>query len=339
MGLQPETCSVPITETVSIDESQFPEAVQNDLLQSLRERRIRHKFHYESYRQAQKWLALHEAYSPARVDPNCAEMYDQSFAVAADLITAASVRVVGLGCGGGQKDARLLQLLARRGLPLSYLPCDSSVPLVLTAQHAAEVVAPGICSDPLVCDLATCASLSQSIDRVAAQTGRPSRRIVTFFGMIPNFEPNAILPRLSELMAPGDWLLLSANLAPGLDYAAGVKSALTGYDNRETREWLSCFLFDIGIERDDGQIRFATEDAADGYKQVVADFHFSRRREIEVLKTRFDYAVGEQIRLFYSYRYQAAHVESLLRRHQMELTGQWVTRSGEEGVFLCRRHS
>jgi len=324
---------------VSIDESRFPEAVQNDLLQSLRERRIQHKFHYESYRQGQKWLELHEAFSPGRLDPDCAAVYDQSFAAAADHVSAAGVRVVGLGCGGGQKDARLLQLLAGRRLPISYLPCDSSVPLVLTAQHAAEAVAPGICSDPLVCDLATCASLSQSIDRVAAQTGRPSRRIVTFFGMIPNFEPNFILSRLSELMRLGDWLLLSANLAPGPDYAAGVKSVLTGYDNRETREWLSCFLFDIGIERDDGQIRFAIEDSDDGYKRIAADFYFARRRELEVLKNRFEFASEEHIRLFYSYRYQPTQIEALLRRHRLEATRQWVTRSGEEGVFLCRRHS
>src|SRR5665213_840514 len=99
---------MPIAETVMIDASQFPENVRNDLLESLRRRRIQPKFHYESYKQAQMWLALHEAFSPARRDPDCLAVYDRAFEAAADLVTEAGACVVGLGCGGGQKDARLL---------------------------------------------------------------------------------------------------------------------------------------------------------------------------------------------------------------------------------------
>jgi len=245
--------------------------------------------------------------------------------------------VVGLGCGGGQKDARLLELLRRRKVPLSYLPCDTSVPLVLTAQHAAEAVAPGICCDPLVCDVGRCASLAQSIDRVAGQTGRPSRKIVTFFGMIPNFEPGLMMPRLREVTRKGDWLLLSANLAPGTEYAAGVERVLAGYDNALTREWLSVFLLDIGSERADGEIQFSIEDSTDGFKRIVADFHFAVEREIKISQHQFDYKAGERIRLFFSYRYQAGQIESLVRGQGLEILGRWITVSGEEGVFLCRR--
>src|SRR5438270_11095385 len=56
---------------VRIHPSQFPEAVQSDLLESLRSRKINHKFHYDSVKQTQKWLALHEACSPARTEPDC----------------------------------------------------------------------------------------------------------------------------------------------------------------------------------------------------------------------------------------------------------------------------
>ena len=40
--------------------------------------------------------------------------------------------------------------------------------------------------------------------------------------MIPNFEPQIILPKLATLVRPKDFLLFSANLAPGKNYAAGV---------------------------------------------------------------------------------------------------------------------
>src|SRR3954466_3861314 len=97
--------------SVVIHQSQFPENVRRDLLESLRSRKINHKFHYDSIKQTQKWLALHRAYSPSRTDPDCERIYDDAFAAATAQVTGDSVHVLGLGCGGGQKDSRLLKLL------------------------------------------------------------------------------------------------------------------------------------------------------------------------------------------------------------------------------------
>src|SRR5262245_66112669 len=106
--------------SVAIHTSQFPENVRRDFLQSLRTRRVNHKFHYDSVKQTQKWLALHQAYSPSRNDADCAATYDAAFAGATQLILGQSVHVIGLGCGGGQKDARLLQQLRVRRAQVSY---------------------------------------------------------------------------------------------------------------------------------------------------------------------------------------------------------------------------
>ena len=65
---------------VAIHASQFPENVRRDLLESLRTRRVNHKFHYDSVKQTQQWLALHQAFSPSRTDADCAATYDRSFA-------------------------------------------------------------------------------------------------------------------------------------------------------------------------------------------------------------------------------------------------------------------
>ena len=67
------------TANVTIHPSQFPEAVRRDLLESLRSRRVNHKFHYDSVKQTQKWLALHQAYSPARNDADCRAIYEKGF--------------------------------------------------------------------------------------------------------------------------------------------------------------------------------------------------------------------------------------------------------------------
>jgi len=162
-------------------------------------------------------------------------------------------------------------------------------------------------------------------------------RLITFFGMIPNFEPELILPRLAGLVHGDDWLLLSANLAPGPDYAAGAQRILPGYDNPLTRDWLTAFLFDLGFAPGDGAARFAVEDSAAGYKRVAADFYLTRRRALAVYGEPFEFGAGDKIRLFFSYRYTPDRMRALLQLHQLEAREQWVAPSGEEGVFLCHR--
>ena len=320
---------------ITIHPSQFPDRVRRDRLASLRTRRVNHKFHYDSIRQTQKWLALHEAHSPARYDEDCLATYDRAFAETAGRLKARSVHVLGLGCGGGQKDLALLKQLAARGKHVSYTPCDVSPAMVLVARQAAlRLVADEKCF-PIVCDLATANDLPALLN---ARRPPSAARLVTFFGMIPNFEPQMILPKLAALMRPKDSLLFSANLAPGTDYVAGMKRILPQYDNPLTRDWLSTFLFELGVGPRDGAVRFRLEKLAQsGLWRVRADFHFRRAVRLDFEGKTFAFRAGETIRLFFSYRYTPALVSKILARYGLVVSEEWITRSGEEGVFLCRQ--
>jgi L-histidine N-alpha-methyltransferase len=317
---------------VAIHVSQFPENVRRDLLESLRTRAVNHKFHYDSVKQTQKWLALHQAHSPSRNDADCAAIYDRAFAATASQIGSNEVHVIGLGCGGGQKDTRLLRLLADRGKQIYYTPCDVSTAMVLVARQTASAVLPDDRCFPTVCDLA---SADDSTAIFGTRTTHHAPRLSTFFGMIPNFEPEIILPKLASLVGREDWLLFSANLAPGPDYQAGTQQILLQYDNPLTRDWLLAFLFDLGVESGDGELRFAIEDV-NGLKRIVARFHFNRSRKIAVDDEQFEFRAGESIRLFFSYRYTPDLVRTFLARHGLNVLDQWITQSEEEGVFLCR---
>ena len=349
--------------TVAIHASQFPEKVRRDLLNSLRTRRVNHKFHYDSVKQTQKWLALHQAYSPTRNDADCRAIYEKGFKAAADQTKAKSVHVIGLGCGGGQKDTRLLQLLKKAGRQIYYTPCDVSAAMVLVARQTALAVLPEKNCFPFVCDLATADDLHANL---GSRFTFHVSHITTFFGMIPNFEPQIILPKLASLVRPKDVLLFSANLAPGNNYAAGMKKILPQYNNPLTRDWLMTFLLDLGIERADGDLGFTIEtcrsrrEEAQTFrsffarknqrllmsspameevelKRIVAGFHFTRSRRIEVDGEWFDFRAGETIQLFYSYRYTPERVRKVLGRYGLEVCDQWIAQSEEEGVFLCRR--
>lgn len=319
---------------VAIHASQFPEQVRRDLLTSLRARQINPKFHYDSVKQTIRWLALHQVYSPSRNDADCAATYDRAFAAATAQVKARAVHLVGLGCGGGQKDTRLLRLLQARGKAISYTPSDVSVAMTLVAHQAASRVLPRGRSFPLVCDLAT----AEDLPKVLANHCPARRaRLFSFFGMIPNFEPEQILPQLARMVRRQDLLLFSANLAPGSDYAAGVARILPQYDNAPTREWLLTFLWDLGVERNDGELLMQVEPGAKALRRVVARFKFKRSRTIQVEGEKFFFRRGERVRLFFSYRYTPELVRTELAKHGLRVCDQWVTPSGEEGVFLCRR--
>jgi L-histidine Nalpha-methyltransferase len=320
---------------VNIHSSQFPEAVRRDLLESLRSRRLNHKFHYDSFKQTAKWLALHQAYAPSRTDADCAAIYDRSFAEATRRIEAGAVHLTGLGCGGGQKDTRLLQLLRASGKQIAYTPADVSTAMVLVARKAALAVLPAQDCHPLVCDLATADDLSGVLDQ---QTNPDAARLLTFFAMIPNFEPQLILPRLAGLLRPADYLLFSANLAPGPDYAAGVQRILPLYDNDLTRDWLMTFLLDLGVEPSGGKLQFTIEtDSASGLKRIAAHFNFTQPTRIKVDSEIFDFRAGESFRTFFSYRHTPEIARALLAQQGLKILDQWIAKSGEEGVFLCRR--
>jgi uncharacterized SAM-dependent methyltransferase len=320
---------------VAIHESQSPERVQLDLWQSLCLRNVNHKFHYDSVKQTAKWLALHSAYSPSRTDPDCAAIYDRSFEAATRLVESDRVHLIGLGCGGGQKDTRLLHLLSHAGKEIYYSPVDVSVAMVLVARQAALSVVPAKHCFPLVCDLATAVDLKQDLQPAATPA---IARLFSFFAMIPNFEPGWILPRLAELVDPGDLLLFSANLAPGQDYSEGTRRILPLYDNELTRDWLMTFLLDLGVEKSDGELQFRIEPDPLGARllRVAAYYKFAGSREIRVGARTVEFKPGNEVRLFFSYRYTPELIRSLLATHRLNVKDQWIAASEEEGVFLVR---
>jgi uncharacterized SAM-dependent methyltransferase len=321
---------------VAIHPGQFPENIRRGLFASLRARKINHKFHYDSVKQTQKWLALHQIYSPSRNDKNVRAIYGQSFKTVAAKIKSKNVHVIGLGCGGGQKDSRLLKLLKSRGKEIFYTPCDVSAAMVLIARQIALSVLPEQNCFPFVCDLATANDLPVFFK---SQISNHQSRIITFFGMIPNFEPKEILPKLASLVRPKDFLLFSANLAPEKNSAGGMEKILSQYDNAPTRDWLMTFLFDLGIEKSDGELKFEIAVGDFGLKRFVANFEFKCARQIEIGDKIFKFKSGEKIRLFFSCRYTPKLVEKILTKFKLQVCEQWIAKSEEEAVFLCRKKS
>lgn len=334
--LDSSAASASKTIPVLVHESQFPGNVRRELLKSLEERRISHKFHYDSVKQTVKWLALHELLSPFRRDPDAARIYDESFSFMARTIPSGRVLVAGIGCGGGQKDTELLRRLHAEGRQAVYVPVDVSTPMVIVAAQTAQTVLGRNDCHPVVLDLGMTDDLAVVISSVS---GDDAPRLLTFFGMIPNFEPQSVLPRLAAALRQDDWLALSANLSPGEDYRAGTEFVLPQYDNAPTREWLLTLLHDLGFEPDDGTVRFGVENPPEqpDLLRITAHFDLTRGRVIRLDTAEIHFQSGESIRLFYSFRYTPERLRAILAEFGLQVIEARISKSQEEGVFVCRR--
>lgn len=316
-----------------VHHSQFPHAVQRQLLDGLRLGRVPPKFLYDGDRQTQKWLAVHRAHSPSRTDAGVQSIYDRAFDESLGQAAGGSICLIGLGCGGGQKDTRYLAKLKSICSTIDYVPCDVSQAMTRVAREAAAAELPLERIHPLVCDLANAPDLGQVVDTIVSPE---TKRVFTFFGMIPNLEPDVILPRLAELLLEGDQLLLSANLAPGDDYRSGVETVLPQYDNAETRDWLLSFLVGLGVPAAAGQLQFCIEEI-DELLRIIADFEFSETLQLSVGGESVEFAAGSVLRLFFSCRHTEQTLAKRLAKHGLAIVASQIDASAEEGVFRVER--
>ena len=284
--------------TLTLHASETPARRRAALLKALRARRIPGRLLYRSAGQARRWLDYHSAWSPSRTDPSLGALYrraaretvtEMAAEMAAEMTDGAEggplPLLIGLGCGGGVKDAEVLQALANgAGGGLAYAPVDASPELVLRAAAEAVRRVPGVALHPLVADLSAEPPLSQWFQSwpefqqgPGFQQGAgppPSamgrRRLFTAYGLLPNMHHRAFPRWLAGLAGPGDRLLISANLFAGAAADASntefsntefsnteisntdvpknlVAGILAQYDNPLARRWYAGCLSELGI--------------------------------------------------------------------------------------------
>lgn len=322
--------------SITLHESQWPDRLARQLREGLESRRIAPKYHYESARQVRKWLRLHESVSPARQDPGVLGSYEAAFEATATELGSTPVHLVALGCGGGRKEARLLERLRPATRNIHFTPVDvGTAVLIATLRATQAIVRPEHCS-PLVCDLNEADAVAAFLDQ---RHEEPTTRLVTFFGMIPSFEPGSTVRVLDRLVRSGDFLLTSANLAPGRDYESGVQRVLPQYENELTRDWLMTLLRDLGAEPTSGGLEFSLERCPTHawLLRIEANFLFRRETTLFVEREPIRFKQGEKLLTFFSYRHTFATLARLLADLTLERLGAWPSDSGEEAVILYRR--
>ena len=316
IGLFDPVSDIPAKMRVIVHPSQSPVQVERERADCIRQRKISAKFHYETDRQTALWLKLHERYASSA---GMAQPYTEAANTLALTWPHSNGSLVALGCGGGEKEMSIFNALPKH---TTFIPTDVSKPLVIKTALDVRALYPSAVITPLVFDLATANDLLEFIDQHAQIS-----RIYTFFGLIPNFSPKSILPRLRMLLRPEDRLLLSANLAPN-----SMDPILPQYDNDATREWLSEFPKTHGAG--EGKVKITVE--SEGQLQyIAARYHFQKPCVMEANGDAFEFHREDAIQLFTSYRYTLNTLANTLESHGITIKDSFQAANGEEGVFLC----
>jgi len=311
---------------VLVDQSVSPAAHRAGMLAALRDGVVDNRFHYVGERSARMWRELTSAHSPAHADDGLAA-YDAAARAALDALPAGPVHLIGVACGDGVKERRLLGALAAAGRQdLRATPVDVSVPLATAASQAMAAV-PGVqATSALAVDITAVTDLSPLLP-----PRLPGARLVTLFGVVSTLGPGAMAPAAS-LLAAGDVLMVSANLLP--DRPGARDDVMAQYDNAPTRAWLGAVLEDIGIAGA-GDISFRW-DTADGAGAIVGEVVPRTTVVARVDGVTLDLPAGRPIRVLQSFRHTPEGLGRLLARAGAGEVTTCVSTSGEEGVAVGR---
>ncbi len=233
----------------------------------------------------------------------------------------AGPRVIELGSGSGRKTRILLESLAARGA-VGYAPIDvSEAALAACARQIGEV--PGLTIDPIAADY------EPGLVRAVAGR-RPGQSALVLFlgstiGNLPREEAPTFLRSIRERLAPGDGLLLAADLQHdperlilAYDDPAGVTAAFD-------RNLLARIDRELGADFD---LRSYDHEARWNAAERRVEMHLVARSRQVVRIPGADCVVeleaGESIWTESSAKYHADEVAALGRTAGFDLAAQWI---------------
>lgn len=319
--------------TLTFHESQYPAQVAAQVLHGLRTRCLPGRLLYDSPAQAQRWLVYHQAYSPSRTQATLVALYRQAYYAVLQARPHSHLHYISLGCGGGNKDLLLLQQALPLCTTVHFTPLDTSAALVLETLLRVAQECPTLRSAPLVADLSMEPDLRPFFEPYETSD---TWRLLTCFGMLPNFDYRTFLPYVRQLMRPNDMLLLSANLSPG-PYAEAVERIVPQYDNPLAHAWYAGLLDSLGFAAAQMRVHVRTLPLQpDGHIwRLQAEAEIIQPFTLSLYDEDFTFRVGERLQVFFSIRFSPQVMPQLLDAAGLQVAQTWLLDSHEEAIYWC----
>jgi L-histidine N-alpha-methyltransferase len=296
-------------------------SLEREVEASLRANELNPKLLYVTPRQTELWRQVFLKHSPIHGNPEFARIYRDAFTRLAEEWSPGKIWLVGLGCGTGMKERELCSQLESNGHEVTFSAIDVSRDLA--AESAQRLADAGARSERhYVCDLYWISSIQRWLDEINAA----DRRIITLFGLVPNLPPPFVVRLLSDLLRPGDVLLINAHLAPvgdGVDLEEAMQKVLPQYANPETLAWLGAALDQWKLRESMGEPRMDTG----LMKTIPAILAFTDRKS----------PATADFLLFRSLRYTPELFENLLSDAGFETERLAMTACREEAIWSVRQ--
>jgi uncharacterized SAM-dependent methyltransferase len=238
----------------------------------------------------------------------------------------ARIPVISFGAGDGSRDRLLMNSLKAAGCECLYFPVDASQCLLEIACAGAEdedFEAVGIKGD-----------ISSPVHLIyAADAAEPPRLFIMSGNTLGAFDPLAEIRYVAQCMKPEDRLIIDGEIYDGA-------KSMTRRDNPASRKFVDALLASVGIEKDDGEIRFnhKRDERRQGLHLFTRSFRAGRDLSATVAGQEIPLERGELIGMNFQYVYEAEAFRWLVAKHGgLEILNEYRSPDGRFLTAVCKK--
>ncbi len=236
------------------------------------------------------------------------------------------VPVISFGAGEGSRDRMLMNALKDAGCECMYFPVDASQAMLEMACAGAEdddIETSGIKAD-----------ISSPVHLVyAADAAEPPRLFIMSGNTMGSFDPLAEIRYIAQCMKPDDRLIIDGEIYD-------EPNSMARRDNPSARKFVSALLASVGIEADDGEIRFnlKRDERHGGLHLITRSFRAERDLSATVAGREIPLERGERIGMNFQYIYTSEAFRWLITQQGgFEILKEYCSPDQRFITALCKR--
>ena len=249
---------------------------------------------------------------------------------AGEIATASGAdTLVELGSGTSEKTRALLNALREQGSLRRFIPFDVDPSVLQLAGQAIQQEYPGVEIN------AVCGDFEEHLGKIPAV----GRRLVAFLGStLGNLTPGPraeFLASVSEMMQPGDTLLLGTDLVKDVDRLVRAYDDSAGVTAQFNRNVLTVVNRELGADFDVPAYEHVAKWNADEERiEMWLRSTRPQRVHIAALNLDVDFADGEEMLTEVSCKFRRSGVDAELAAAGLERTHWWTDDAGDFGLSL-----
>ena len=249
---------------------------------------------------------------------------------AGEIATASGAdTLVELGSGTSEKTRALLNALREQGSLRRFIPFDVDPSVLQLAGQAIQQEYPGVEIN------AVCGDFEEHLGKIPAV----GRRLVAFLGStLGNLTPGPraeFLASVSEMMQPGDTLLLGTDLVKDVDRLVRAYDDNAGVTAQFNRNVLTVVNRELGADFDVPAYEHVAKWNADEERiEMWLRSTRPQRVHITALDLDVDFADGEEMLTEVSCKFRRSGVDAELAAAGLERTHWWTDDAGDFGLSL-----